>query len=95
MLVIRLRQYPPKPWPISIAGLPAWFTTDDLAEPIQFGVPGRQPRVLENSLCLWSTPSKSLFEAIVETFRQNFDIAVYSVMWMGSWILITIPEGVI
>lgn len=31
---------------------------------------------------------------MVETFRQSFDVAVYSVMWMGSWILITIPEGI-
>lgn len=94
MLVVRLREYPPKPWPISIAGLPAWFTTDNEAEPIQFGVPGRQHGILENTLPIWHPPSQSFFKVIVEAFQQDFGVSVFSVMWMGSWFLITIPNEI-
>jgi hypothetical protein len=47
-LIIRVRKLPPKPWPLSVAGLPFYITTNEWNYPWIRGEYGRGGRVLED-----------------------------------------------
>lgn len=45
-LLFRVRTIPPKPWPLSVAGLPPRFTTDEFKPGWDIGKAGRGPKLL-------------------------------------------------
>ena len=93
MLVLRFKTLPPKPWPIAVAGLPAFFTTDDQTMGFPWGRPGGSVRALED----WDArerTSRQMFEEAIRYFEVHLQVALESILNLaGPWI-ITVPDGV-
>jgi hypothetical protein len=94
VLVIRCTKLPPKPWPVTIAGVPAWFTSDESTYPIPLGMVGLKGNALaDHVLPLWKTPTTSEFSKVIEALNHDFGVEPLSVLWTGTRFLITIPIG--
>ncbi|GAM33385.1 hypothetical protein TCE0_004r00242 [Talaromyces pinophilus] len=93
-LVVYFVELPPKPWPISVAGLPLFMTTDHFALPPSLGRPGGggrpalggRPRRHElEHLDARSAVTRQLFEAVI-TFFESADFPILEIGWMcGVW----------
>ena len=66
-LVLRFSQLPPKPWPLSAAGLPLYLTTDKYEDPEDFGLMGRAGTLsITPSPVLWKTPTSTMIKEIIQ-----------------------------
>ncbi|KAI5780476.1 hypothetical protein EDC01DRAFT_730687 [Geopyxis carbonaria] len=91
-LVVRCRKLPPMPWPISIAGVPLWFTKDLAALPIEFGMPGLGREVSFTSAVLSHLKVHTAeFESLMIILRYRFNVEILSILWTGNRYLITVP----
>ena len=60
MLILRCRQLPPAPWPLTVAGVPVWLTTDPDHYPLEIGQPaGGIPSVLTMEFRVLETRSEN------------------------------------
>ena len=86
-LVVTCKTLPPRPWPLSVAGLPLYITTEN-KEPLDLGLRMTGPKLrLEAEMRLWKTPEKDTFVKIFELF-DNLEIAIQRIRWMGWGMLI-------
>ena len=93
MLVLRFKTLPPKPWPVAVAGLPTFFTTDDQTMGFPWGRPGGSVRALEDRDAREGT-SRQMFEEAIQYFEVHLQVALESILNLaGPWI-ITVPDGV-
>ena len=93
MLVLRFKTLPPKPWPVAVAGLPAFFTTGDQTMGFHWGRPGGSVRALEDRDAREGT-SRQMFEGTIQCFEVHLQVALESILNLaGPWI-ITVPDGV-
>lgn len=92
-LIIRVKVVPPRPWPLTIGGLPVQFTTDKWAEVFHRGRSGRGHRVLTH-LNLHTTIdySQHVLRQAVRVFRE-MKIMIRDIFWFGGFWQITIPDG--
>ncbi|KAL8691389.1 MAG: hypothetical protein Q9218_003383 [Villophora microphyllina] len=82
-LVVRCQDLPPKPWPVTVAGLPLWITSDPDERPMDYGVTAQGPKLtITSELALWKTPSEQAFVEIVRAFRK-MGAVIDSVQWFG------------
>ena len=82
-LVIRVQELPPKPWPISVAGLPLFLTESLDEQPLDWGIMTAGPKVdISAELCLWKNPS---LDAIASIFRFFSDLGatIDRIQWWG------------
>ncbi|KAI9764730.1 MAG: hypothetical protein M1840_008122 [Geoglossum simile] len=83
ILVLRYRELPPKPWPLTIAGLPVWITKDPESLPLTIGLPGHAlPIDLDVEINLWETPKKETVRKIFDEL-DNRGINAIRVQWLG------------
>ncbi|KAL8947068.1 MAG: hypothetical protein Q9183_007830, partial [Haloplaca sp. 2 TL-2023] len=69
-LVLRCQTLPPKPWPVSLAGLPLYLTTEFSEYPIFMGVRAFGPKLhLDAEIRMWKTPDTSTFMEISRAMR--------------------------
>jgi hypothetical protein len=91
-LIIRVRTLPPKPWPLSVAGLPFYITTNEWNYPWVRGEYGRGGRILED-LNAQRCVTDEIFDAVTSYFDSHTDAKITAIRWsIGSW-RITVPDG--
>lgn len=87
-----VRELPPHPWPATVAGLPAYLSTEPTTLPWQIGRPG-PPR--KKDLCQYDakrTITKEMYLAIIEYFETRA-ISIGEVMWFFGCLRIRVPEA--
>src|SRR3984885_3851074 len=91
-LIIRVRTLPPKPWPLSVAGLPFYITTNEWNYPWVRGEYGRGGRILED-LNAQRCVTDEIFDAVTSYFDSHTDAKITAIRWsIRSW-RITVPDG--
>ena len=92
-LIIRVQKMPPKPWPLTVGGLPVQFRTDKWVESFDRGRMGRGRKFLED-LDLQRTIdyNQDVLRQAVRVF-QELKIKVRDIFWFGGFWQITIPDG--
>jgi hypothetical protein len=89
VVIIPCVNLPPKPWPVTVAGVPAWFTSDEGTYPVPLGMVGLKGKALEDhALPLWKTPTTSEFSKVIESLNNDFGVETLSVLWAGTRFLI-------
>lgn len=82
-LTVFCTQLPPKPWPVSVAGLPLFLTDDNNKSPINYGLHAYGPKAfVKSSISLWKTPD---LEAVREVFDvlDNLGANIRRLQWTG------------
>ena len=91
-ITIRCRSLPPKPWPVTIAGLPLFLTTDDKLSPMETGIFSQGPKAsIECSIQPWKTPDLAAFEGMFALLRHS-NLNVDRIQWLG-WSFLAIAPG--
>lgn len=92
LLILRYETLPPCPWPLAIAGLPIYLTTELKLSPLPLGLPaGGCPLEIGATFCLWETPT---VDAMMKIFR-GFDarkLPIKAIRWFGVPFLVEV-EG--
>ena len=93
-LIIRLQTLPPKPWPLTIGGLPVQFTTENLGDSFSRGRLGRGASTNITDLDL-SEVGGCDFETVGKVVRalKNMDNMMRDIFWFSGFWQITITEG--
>ncbi|KAL8705974.1 MAG: hypothetical protein Q9201_000968, partial [Fulgogasparrea decipioides] len=82
-LVIRCNTLPPKPWPVTVAGLPLYLTNDPNEQPMDIGVTAQGPKLsIEAETGLWRTPSRQAFLEIFNCL-EAMGATIDCVQWFG------------
>ncbi|KAI4288075.1 MAG: hypothetical protein L6R35_002666 [Caloplaca aegaea] len=98
-LIILVPTLPPKPWPLTVGGLPLRFTTDDeYVDLFDRGRCGRGPKVLQeldlHAMQRTIDINDRIFEKVIEVFRKLLNIPIRDIFWFGSFWQITTIEAV-
>ena len=94
-LIFRVREVPPQPWPLTIAGLPIMITSEEspFRSPFFHGRHGRGPRNLDHlKLRTSSDYNRHVLEQAVKVFdelKQN----IIDIYWFGGFWRITVPDS--
>lgn len=92
LLILHYETFPPRPWPLTIAGLPVYLTTELKLSPLPRGLSaGGSPLEIGATVCLWKTPT---VDAMMEIFR-GFDarkLPIKAIRWFGVRFLVEV-EG--
>lgn len=90
-LLFRVRTIPPKPWPISVAGLPPRFTTDEHQPGWNMGKVGTGPKLLlqYNLQRKDEFSDKVLKDAINSLIEQKLDFI--DLRWYGAFWVVSLP----
>lgn len=85
MITIHVRTLPPKPWPLTVAGLPLHLTTDESSTGYWHGRPGFGPQAmahLDSKLHV----TADIFRAAADLFVRELKIQVGYLQWtVGRW----------
>lgn len=93
-IVVRFECLPPKPWPLTVAGLPVMFTTKEHTIGFEYGRLGGSFKKALNDYDARQHVTKELFEAVIAHFEQELSIPILSILNLaGPW-SVTIPDGV-
>ncbi|KAI9775992.1 MAG: hypothetical protein M1839_000691, partial [Geoglossum umbratile] len=91
-LIVRVRELPPKPWPLTVAGLPFYITTGEWDYPWVRGKFGRGLKVLEH-LDARHKITKEIFDTATCYFDTQTNVRIIAIRWtIGSWRMV-IPDG--
>ncbi|KAL8990492.1 MAG: hypothetical protein Q9177_000863 [Variospora cf. flavescens] len=96
-LIILVPTLPPKPWPLTVGGLPLRFTTEEYVDLFDRGRCGRGPKVLQeldlHAMQRTIDINDRIFEEVVEVFRK-LNIPIRDIFWFGSFWQITTIDAV-
>ncbi|KAL8973512.1 MAG: hypothetical protein Q9197_002247 [Variospora fuerteventurae] len=96
-LTILVPTLPPKPWPLTVGGLPLRFTTDEYVDLFDRGRCGRGPKVLQeldlHAMQRTIDINDRIFEEVIEMFRK-LNIPIRDIFWFGSFWQITTIDAV-
>lgn len=91
MLTVQYESLPPKPWPVVMAGLPVYITTEEFAWPLRPQRYGGPKRIM-SAHDARSGPSAEVFQLAIDYFEKELNVAIVCILnLLGQWI-ITIPE---
>lgn len=93
ILLIRVRVLPPKPWPMTVAGMPLRLTTDPDEECFKRGMVGRGGKELIDIDLRQDQFTAQILESAIRVFTDKLKIAVKWVFWLGAIWIITVPAG--
>lgn len=92
LLILHYETLPPRPWPLTIAGLPVYLTTELKLSPLPRGLSASgSPLEIGATVCLGKTPT---VDAMMEIFR-GFDarkLPIKAIRWYGVRFLVEV-EG--
>lgn len=92
LITIHVRTLPPKPWPLTVAGLPLYLTTDESTTGYHHGKQGFGPPAMEH-LNSKLNVTKNIFTAAADFFERELKIHVDYLQWtVGRW-KIAVPDG--
>ncbi|MCJ1483606.1 hypothetical protein MMC06_003774 [Schaereria dolodes] len=94
-LVFRVQAIPPKPWPLTIGGLPVQFCTQILVDPFDSrGRLGRGQQLLQDlNSQTRSDINQDLLRQVARVF-QGLQINIRDIFWFGGFWQITIPDDI-
>ncbi|KAL8646558.1 MAG: hypothetical protein Q9210_006074, partial [Variospora velana] len=96
-LIILVPTLPPKPWPLTVGGLPLRFTTEEYVDLFDRGRCGRGPKVMQeldlHSMQRTIDINDGIFEEVIEVFRK-LNIPIRDIFWFGSFWQITTIDAV-
>jgi hypothetical protein len=92
MIVVRYKVLPVKPWPISVAGLPAFFTTDMESMGFEYGKAGGSLTKVLSDFDARDHVDELLMDRVIAYFEE-IHVAITSVLNLGGTWIITIPDG--
>ena len=87
-LLVRVPTLPPKPWPLSVAGMPLKFTTHETSSCFKFGENGRTRGDPFPHTNLRHTPFEAQRLDDVIDYLLDQEINVKRVVWFGLWRII-------
>ncbi|KAL8842261.1 MAG: hypothetical protein Q9170_000587 [Blastenia crenularia] len=92
-LVFTVREVPPRPWPLTVSGLPIMFYSEfEFHSALLTGQPGRGPRSLDNLQLRSSTDySRHVLGQAVQVF-DDLKQDLLQIYWFGSFWRITVPN---
>lgn len=90
-LVIRVHNLPPRPWPLTAAGLPLYITTDPSGFPWIRGDMGRAPGVLAH-LNARDGVTDSIFDAVLDFLDTKTGVRASCVVYVNGGWRITVPD---
>jgi hypothetical protein len=94
LVVVRFQMLPPKPWPLTVAGLPVAFTTKENTVGFEYGRLGGSPKKALHNYDASDHVTRELFEAAIAYFEHEHSIGILSILNLaGPWV-ITIPDEV-
>ncbi|MCJ1343623.1 hypothetical protein MMC31_001819 [Peltigera leucophlebia] len=94
VVVVQFGDLPPKPWPLTVAGLPVLFTTKENTIGFEYGRPGGSFKKALDDYDAREHVTRELFAAAIAHFEQELSIPILSILNLaGPWI-VTIPDGV-
>lgn len=84
-LVIHVEKIPPKPWPVSVAGLPLFLTTNGLEVPWTLGGAGNMRYAVLEHLDARNGGERALYDAVIAFFEEQ-SIEISELVWFfGCW----------
>ena len=82
-LVVTCVQLPPKPWPLTVAGMPLYLTTDPNATPLKLGLRARGPKLnIDNEFKRYDQPTLETFKKVFEVLDEH-GIHLIRLQWVG------------
>lgn len=92
-LVIACSELPPKPWPVTVAGMPLYLTTDAECSPMDLGLSASGPKAsVEASIQRWQTPEIGTFKKLFILF-DKLQANIHRLQWIGwSFLAIGLSE---
>ena len=82
-LIIACTKLPVKPWPVTVAGMPLYMTTDADDTPIDLGRSGLGPRAsIEATVTKWHTPELKTFQMLFKLF-DSLGAKIHRLQWIG------------
>lgn len=91
MLTIHVRTLPPKPWPLTVAGLPLYITTEEWDTGYDFGKQGVGPAALGH-LNAKLHVTRDIFREIVRYFEGDLNIKLDYIQWTVGQFKISVPD---
>lgn len=92
VLIVRVQSLPPKPWPLSVAGLPLKFTTHDTDSCFKSGKIGGTNGALPLPDLRRTRFEAEMLDQVVDYLLDDLEINVKRVTWFGSCWRITISD---
>ena len=82
-LILACRKLPAKPWPVTVAGMPLYLTTDGEASPMDCGRTGRGPKqFVEATIERWQTPNLDTFKKVFRLL-DSLNAKIHCLQWIG------------
>ena len=82
-LVVACTKLPAKPWPVTVAGLPLYLTSDGEAFPMDPGISSRGPKAhVDATITRWQTPDLAIFQKLF-TLLDSLDAQIHRLQWIG------------
>ena len=92
-LIIRSQIIPPRPWPLTIGGLPVQFSTDEYGDSYDRGWLGRGRKCLKDlDPHNMIDYSEDVLQQAVGIFQES-KIKIRDIFWFGGFWQITIPDS--
>lgn len=91
-LLFRVRTIPPKPWPLSVAGLPPQFTTDEFKPGWDIGKAGRGPKLLlQHNLQRKDEFSDTVLNGAINSLVEH-KLDFVDLRWYGAFWVVTLTD---
>ena len=91
-ITVVCQQLPPRPWPVTVAGLALFLTTDEDAKPMNIGIDSGGPFCqVQSVITMWKTPSLDVFKSLFRFF-SDLQANIQEIQWLG-WCLLVLGDG--
>ena len=83
LIVVTCLQLPPKPWPLTVAGMPLYLTTDSKTIPLKLGLGARGPKIeIDYPIKRYEHPTLQTFKKVYEALDKH-NIFLTRLQWVG------------
>lgn len=82
-IIVTCKQLPPKPWPLTVAGMPLYLTTDANTIPLKLGLGARGPKLkIDYPIKRYEHPTLETFKKVFEALDER-GIHLTRLQWVG------------
>lgn len=82
-IVVTCKKLPPKPWPLTVAGMPLYLTTDPNTTPLKLGLGARGPKLeIDHLIRRYENPTLQTFKTVFEALDKR-GIHLTRLQWIG------------
>ena len=90
-LIVVCKTLPAKPWPVSVAGLPLFLTTDPDASPMDYGQSSHGPKqTIKNVIDLDKMPGTDVINSLFQMF-DSLNAKIHRIQWV-AWGFLAIAK---